>query len=99
MNLKKILVFPLILLGSLCIQTSYAETDLFGAPSDATPAAPLENIPTPVNGMSMDTVINNFGEPATRMSPVGDPPITRWLYNQFTVYFERNLVIHSVTNR
>lgn len=99
MNLMKIFVLPLILLGSLYIQTSHAETELFGAPSDTTPVASPENIAKPVNGMSMNAVIQDFGEPENRMSPVGDPPITRWLYNQFTVYFERNLVIHSVTNR
>ena len=110
MNLKKIYVFPLILLGSLFIQTSHAEDKLFGAPSDNTPAAPLEdtstpvngmskNISTPVRGMSMDAVLKEFGEPTTRMEPVGKPPITRWVYDKFTVYFEYNLVLHSVINR
>jgi hypothetical protein len=29
---------------------------------------------------------------------VGDPPITRWVYDRFTVYFENDRVIHSVVH-
>jgi len=27
---------------------------------------------------------------------VGDPPISRWEYNGFSVYFEHDLALHSV---
>jgi hypothetical protein len=58
----------------------------------------------PVRGMHMDTVIARWGEPAERLAPVGggsaaQPPITRWVYPAFTVYFENSLVISSVTKR
>ena len=59
--------------------------------------------PVPTRGMSMDQVRARFGEPASMAAPVGGdrpqhPPITRWNYADFTVYFERSLVIDSVVN-
>jgi hypothetical protein len=30
---------------------------------------------------------------------VGAPPITRWDYADFSVFFEHNLVIHAVARR
>lgn len=54
---------------------------------------------TPENGVTMDEVSARFGEPASKVPPVGDPPISRWVYDQFTVYFEYQRVIHSVVNR
>lgn len=65
-------------------------------------AAP-ENSPTelerPRSGATMDTVIARFGQPQDQRTAVGDPPITRWIHDQYTVYFEYNRVIHSVVHR
>jgi hypothetical protein len=44
----------------------------------------------------MDKVASTWGEPESRLSPVGDPPIARWEYSDFVVYFEYQNVIHSV---
>jgi hypothetical protein len=55
-----------------------------------------EGILRPTNGMSMEQVRQKFGNPGEELAPVGEPPITRWVYDQYTVYFEHNLVIHSV---
>jgi hypothetical protein len=46
--------------------------------------------------MSMDKVEARFGAPTNRAPAVGDPPITRWEYPGFVVFFEHNLVLHSV---
>ena len=54
---------------------------------------------SPYNGMSMDRVLQRHGEPKERMTPVGDPPITRWVYPDYTVYFEHDRVIHAVLKR
>lgn len=51
----------------------------------------------PSSGMTMDTVKSRFGEPQQTYPAVGDPPITRWVYGNFTVYFEYDRVIHAVT--
>lgn len=52
----------------------------------------------PGNGITMEQVESRFGAPEARHSPVGDPPITRWVYPDFTVYFEHQLVINSVVH-
>lgn len=53
----------------------------------------------PTRGMTMERVVSRFGEPTTRHAAVGDPPITRWDYPGYSVYFENNLVLHSVERR
>ena len=53
-------------------------------------------IERPGRGMTMEAVEQKFGAPATRHNAVGNPPITRWDYPGFSVFFENNLVIHSV---
>ncbi|MEE2732743.1 MAG: hypothetical protein VYA55_18130 [Pseudomonadota bacterium] len=50
----------------------------------------------PKSGMSMDQVNNRFGAPGQKIASVGEPPITRWVYDHYTVYFEHDHVIHSV---
>lgn len=52
----------------------------------------------PVKGMSMTTVEQQFGAPVEKKPAVGEPPITRWIYSTFTVYFEHQYVIHSVVD-
>ena len=47
-------------------------------------------------GMSMSQVEQRYGEPTRRIGAVGDPPISRWIYPQFVVYFEGQHVIHAV---
>ncbi|MEM6575694.1 MAG: hypothetical protein AAGB27_05430 [Pseudomonadota bacterium] len=61
--------------------------------------AKTAHMSVPVNGLTMDEVVQKFGEPANRYGAVGDPPIARWIYDNFTVYFEYQRVIHSVINR
>lgn len=53
----------------------------------------------PDKGMSMKRVLRRFGEPVEKLPPAGKPPITRWIYEDFTVYFENNYVIHAVEKR
>ena len=50
----------------------------------------------PRGGMKMEQVERKFGEPTKRHETVGKPPITRWDYPQFSVFFEGDRVIHSV---
>lgn len=52
-------------------------------------------------GMTTDQVRDRFGEPERRVGPVGGaserrPPIHRWIYPDFTVYFERDRAVHAV---
>ena len=50
----------------------------------------------PARGASMRAVEARFGAPTTRHATVGQPPITRWDYPGFSVYFEHDKVIHAV---
>jgi len=50
----------------------------------------------PPRGTSMAQVEQQFGAPASRLAAVGQPPITRWVYPSFVVFFEGNIVIHAV---
>jgi hypothetical protein len=75
-----------------------AATSPAGAEQLSTPRAPSasEQANRPVRGMSMEKVEALFGAPIQRAAPVGEPPITRWEYPGFVVYFEHHLVIHTV---
>jgi hypothetical protein len=56
------------------------------------------DIAVPSRGMSMNQVAGKFGEPTTKVPPVGKPPITRWDYPGFVVYFDHEYVIHCVVS-
>lgn len=57
-----------------------------------------KNIQVPKRGVSKAYVEQKFGTPSNVEGPVGDPPITKWVYNGYTVYFEYDHVIHSVVH-
>jgi hypothetical protein len=57
-----------------------------------------EGLPRPARGMSMNQVKARFGTPATEYSQVGEPPITRWDYDQYSVFFEYQYVLTSVVH-
>jgi len=50
----------------------------------------------PGRGMTMEQVQRRWGKPTNQLGAVGEPPISRWVYDGFTVYFERRAVIHAV---
>jgi hypothetical protein len=55
----------------------------------------------PTRGATMQSVEQKFGTPTQRHNAVGSggpkhPPITRWDYSAFSVFFENDRVIHSV---
>ncbi len=52
----------------------------------------------PRNNMSMSAVRDKFGKPQDEVPAVGEPPISRWRYSAYTVYFERDRVIVAVSN-
>jgi len=50
----------------------------------------------PANGLSMSEVEASYGTPQDKQAAVGDPPISRWLYDRWSVYFEYDRVLYSV---
>ena len=53
----------------------------------------------PTRGMTQASVESRYGSPTSVKTPVGDPPITRWEYAGFVVFFEYDKVIHAVVKR
>ena len=64
-------------------------------PADERVPAAIDR-PVPTRGMDMANVRNTFGAPLEEHAAVGDPPITRWDYDGYSVFFEYDKVLHSV---
>jgi hypothetical protein len=82
-----------MLSGSVCADTLLLDS------IEAAPANNAQGIPRPSRGMSMETVKNRFGEPSQIHPQVGTPPITRWDYADYSVFFEYRHVLTSVVHR
>lgn len=83
------------MLLALAAGVARADTLLIdGVESDAQSASTR-----PKSGMTMTAVESTYGAPAQRHAAVGQPPITRWDYPSFSVYFEHDRVIHAVVRR
>ncbi|HZH44185.1 MAG TPA: hypothetical protein VEY50_08910 [Lysobacter sp.] len=64
----------------------------------------VEPAGAPARGHTMAQVQARFGAPLEKLDPRGGqkrqwPAIHRWVYPQFTVYFERERVIDVVVNQ
>ena len=62
-------------------------------------ASPAAGGSTPARGMTAASVESKYGSPDAKVAPVGDPPISRWEYSNFVVFFEYDRVIHAVVKR
>jgi outer membrane protein assembly factor BamE (lipoprotein component of BamABCDE complex) len=58
-----------------------------------------EGIIVPYKGMKQSEVREAYGEPMTVHATVGQPPITRWDYPRFSVFFEYQATIHAVIRK
>jgi hypothetical protein len=83
-------------LAALALSCSAVISSAAQADELRTPRVTSESPDRPARGMSMEKVEAAFGAPTNRGSPVGEPPITRWEYPGFVVYFEHQLVVHTV---
>ena len=73
------------------------------APQATNEATSAGAVPTslPVKGQTMAEVTRHYGEPQQKHAPVGGdapkhPPITRWDYAGFSVFFEHAHVVDAV---
>jgi hypothetical protein len=88
------------LLATLLLAATSAHADSFDVRKNA---ASGHRSDLPHRGLSMSQVEQRYGAPVAKLPTAGGdaprhPPINRWRYNGFTVYFERNRVIHSVVD-
>lgn len=81
----------------LLTQPATAEVLLIDAINQA-PINSTEGVPRPGRGMTMEQVRQRYGLPATEYPQIGEPPITRWDYDQYSVFFEYQHVLTSVVH-
>jgi hypothetical protein len=90
-------------LFSCCILTlglATARADNIVAPANTQAATPMP-AELPHKGETMSQVLRHFGQPQVRHKPAGGdtpkhPPITRWDYPGFSVFFEHTHVVDAV---
>ena len=87
------------LLPGLLLTTAFATADADTLLLDGLEDAQASSSERPNRGESMARVEARFGPPREAVAAVGEPPISRWEYVDFTVYFEHDLVIHAVQRR
>ncbi len=94
----KAILFATLIIASMSLGTAWAEQVDRSVSGDhlTVPEQTASSMKLPRRGMSMQTVSNGWGAAPRQMSAVGNPPISRWIYPGFTVYFEYDHVIHSV---
>lgn len=88
--MKRVLIF---IICATALQLAQADTLLVERGQRAEAAT------LPLRGSRMTHVESQFGAPLEKREAVGEPPITRWIYPAFTVYFEHRHVISSVLNK
>lgn len=91
---KTLLAFGLLLTIPLL---STVQADVLGIPENP----PETTLALPSKGEAQTAVLRRYGEPARRHAAVGgasaaQPPITRWDYSGFSVFFENSHVVHAV---
>lgn len=86
-----------IVLAGLLLTITTAQADVLSI-ADPRYDVPNSNagVLRPTQGMSMTQVEAKFGAPTNKLPAVGEPPISRWQYSDFEVFFEYDKVIHSV---
>jgi len=87
-------IFLALLLG-FAVSVSAQNLDM----SRSDQASTFDSAGKPTRGMSQASVESNYGSPQSTRQAVGDPPISRWEYPGFVVFFEFDKVIHSVSKR
>lgn len=96
MNVKYLLATATALAGAVMTAPA-AHADTLAPPAQPRATAGV----LPQRGLSMAQVERRYGVPQEKLPTAGGdaprhPPINRWRYAGYTVYFERNRVIHSV---
>lgn len=84
-------------LAVLLAQPAVADVLLLDAIKNE-PVNSAEGLPRPTRGMTMNQVKQRYGQPEVEHPWVGEPPITRWDYKDYSVFFEHQYVLDSVVH-
>lgn len=91
MHARTLAVMAALTLGF--VPVSQADTLMIDAVSQSA------GMDRPAKGQRMADVEARYGAPREIVPAVGQPPITRWIYDGYTVYFEGDTVLRSVVKR
>jgi len=80
----------------LAVATLQVNAQVVKTPGSSAQVVANSNMPN--RGLSKSQVASRFGQPNSKQGPVGTPSIYRWDYNNYSVFFEHNIVIHSVAH-
>ena len=95
---QSILACGLLIAGGLLTAGVSAETlEMEGSASADSLGYDASGRPT--RGTTQASVEARYGAPQKADEAVGDPPISKWHYEKFVVYFEYDRVIHAVLKR
>ncbi len=92
---RKVLALVLAVLAGLVVLPPAVSADVLLI--EEVRQADSMNLPT--NGMTTGEVRARYGEPLQTHPAVGVPPIARWDYDKWSVYFEYDLVLYSVLHK
>lgn len=92
--MRKTVLAALAIACGLALAPSFAQDLQMADPPTASAQGAL-----PARGMSMTQIETRFGAPSEKYAAVGQPPITRWVYPSFVVFFEYSHVVHAVAVR
>ena len=84
--------FLLAMILAFCVQTISADVLLIDEVRQS------GKMQLPLNGKTMADTEAKYGTPVKKHTAVGDPPITRWDYDKYNVYFEHDMVLFTVLN-
>lgn len=94
--MRNILLGCGLLLTASVLPVSQADVLTLPAPDSS-----ASRLSLPGRGETQGAVLRRYGEPGKRHAPVGggsaaQPPITRWDYSGFSVFFENRHVVDAV---
>lgn len=93
MNIRPLLAFALSLSALFAALPSHAQNLQIPVGQQG---QDKQSIARPRAGMRQEQVREQFGNPLQWTNPVGEPPISKWIYQDFIVVFEYDQVLHSV---
>lgn len=96
--MKKFTIFGAVFALLMINAPLQADVLLLDAIAEAPPNS-SDGLTRPSRGMNMTGVKAKFGEPSQEYPRVGEPPITRWDYDGYSVYFEHETVLNTVVHR
>ena len=85
----------LLALSVTGVQAENLDMPAMDMPDTAKPMITI-NANLPTRGMDMESTQEQFGVPEIKVPAIGEPPISRWEYDGYTVYFEHEYVLHTV---